>query len=83
MTVSESLLTDLVPGETVFIETDLMSLESTKISVDSSKNCGMASNSVIISLSEQLLLKRSQNGSNFMDCSLLVTSANLYADSNQ
>lgn len=75
--VSKSLLIDLLPGETVFIETESLSLESTKISVTSNEECGNSLGSVIIFLSDQFLNQRSKNGTNFMDCSLLSAQLNL------
>ena len=79
MTVTESLLTDLIPGESIVIETDTMTLESTKISVGLNDICGNNT----IQLSDQLLLQRSSNGSDFMDCSILQTNNNFYAISSQ
>ena len=77
---SQLLLHSSLPGESYVIEATNVEIivDCGKISVDVYNACGQHQGR-IVHLSDELLQQRSNNGSNFMDCSVMYSEQNLYA----
>lgn len=79
--LSQLLLDSSLPGESYSISTGNdginIVVESSKITETLYEACGQETG--VVYLSEELLSQRSNNGSDFMDCSIIYSNANLHA----
>lgn len=74
------LLNDSVPGESYMITTDTMNVKAAKISMDRYDECSEieTESSLEFDLPPELMKIQSNNGKNYMDCSVMLSIDNLY-----
>ena len=81
-TITSQLTTaSYIPKESVIFETDSLTVQSSKISsdIEYNKYCGTIGNANIVRLSDEYIEFKSQNNSEHMDCTVMVTKDNLYS----
>ena len=78
---SQLTIASYIPTESVIFETDSLTVQSSKISsdIEYNKYCGTIGNANIVRLSDEYIEFKSQNSSENMDCTFMVTKDNLYS----
>ena len=74
--VSQLVIASYIPTESVTLETESMQIESSKISLNIDYNSYCGGESVV--LSNQFVTSKAQNGTEYMDCTVMTTESNLY-----
>lgn len=77
--VANAILVDKLPGEFFLYSTDELIFKAAKISIELSDECGLGN----VQLSNQFLARKSNNGSNFMNCGIMQVYTDLYATPTQ
>ena len=74
--IANALLVDKLPGEFYLYTSDELIFKAAKISQDLSDECGLDGN---VQLSDEILAKRSNNGTDYINCGIMMVYDDLYA----